>query len=425
MIPIIIVSYNNHIYVENTVKQIQKINPNYVENIIIMDNNSNDPDTINYLNSNNTSLCIIKNNTNSGPWVRHDCNTNVYNMMPDKFILTDPDLEFNKNLPANFIEIMIELSNKYDCEKIGFALRIDDFNEDMIPGDYMDRPVNIYEWESQFWHNKIENNEYDLYHAAIDTTFCLISKNKWGPQIRIGGDFLARHLPWYIKGDIFNLYDKYLLYSKHERWISTISRLFIPYIDNNYAKVYKKDQLFLIENSNTMIEFWKNSYPSWNEELFNNFHLLASKNKTVIEIGYDIALTSLYLSRISKTVHSINCNNSNSEKTSVIKNIITNNCSNVVIYDSDFGENINYDGLNTLINNNININNDNISFISVNLNGLEEDILQELYNYHKKINIPILINLYLNKWTDKCLSRFSFLQEEGMEMLENYLLILQ
>ena len=81
--------------------------------------------------------------------------------------------------------------------------------------------------------------------------------------------------------------------------------------------------------------------------------------------------------------------------------------------------------MNTLINNNININNDNISFISVNLNGLEEDILQELYNYHKKINIPILINLYLNKWTDKCLSRFSFLQEEGMEMLENYLLILQ
>ena len=36
-------------------------------------------------------------------------NSNIYNSLPDKFILTDPDLQFNENLPNNFIEILIEL----------------------------------------------------------------------------------------------------------------------------------------------------------------------------------------------------------------------------------------------------------------------------------------------------------------------------
>ena len=423
MIPIIIVSHNNHIYVENTIKQIEKINPDYKKNIIIMDNNSDDSETIKYL-INNTSVSVIRNNSNSGPWVNYNTNRHIYDVMPDKYILTDPDLEFNKNIPKNFIEIMVYLSNKYCSQKIGFALRIDDFNEDMIPGNYMDKPVNIYEWESQFWTSRIEDDECELYHADIDTTFCLMTKNAWGPKIRIGGNFTARHLPWYIKNDIFNIYDKYLLFSKQDSSISTISRIFIPYIDNSYAKIYKKEQLFLIENNNTMIEFWRNEYPSWNEELFKNFDLLASKNKTVIDIGHNIALTTMYLSRISKKIHSINCTNPHSEKNSVIKEIIDNNTNNVTIYECNYEKTINYEILNNLLTNNININYDDVSFISVNLNGAEEDLLQELYDFHKKINIPILINLYLNQWKDKCISRFSFLQD-GMETVETYLLILQ
>ena len=48
-VPIIIVSYNNYRYVENTIQQIKKINESYVPNIIVMDNSSNDEETIKYL----------------------------------------------------------------------------------------------------------------------------------------------------------------------------------------------------------------------------------------------------------------------------------------------------------------------------------------------------------------------------------------
>ena len=37
-IPILIISYNNYRYVDNTLKQIKKINENYYRNIIIIDN---------------------------------------------------------------------------------------------------------------------------------------------------------------------------------------------------------------------------------------------------------------------------------------------------------------------------------------------------------------------------------------------------
>ena len=423
MIPIIIVSYNNHIYVENTIKQIININPSYRENIIVMDNNSTDPNTIEYINNivNTSFVQVIKNGTNIGPWVSHHHNTHVYDMMPNKFIITDPDLEFNKNLPINFIEIMDELSNKYPCRKMGFALRIDDFDDDMFPGDYT-LGKTICEWENQFWPNKIDDPDYDLYFADIDTTFCLYNKHQGGHPIRIAGNFSARHLPWYKTRDIFNLYEKYNLLTKTTH-ISTISKLVVPYIDNNYTKVHKNENLFLIENSNPQLFFWRDAYPSWNSALFNNINLLASKDKDILDIGYDIGLTSSYLSRVSKKVYSINCNSVDSEKTTVIKNIIRDNCSNVTIYDGNFGKELMYETLkNFLIDNPVMSN--ETAFINININGNEENFLQELYEFQKVIGVPILVNLCLTEWKNKDTSRFSFLQD-GIEIVESCPLILK
>ena len=229
MIPIIIVSYNNHLYVENTIKQIQKINSAYLQNILIMDNNSTEPDTILYIENiiKTSRVQVIRNKTNLGPWVSHYQNAHIYNMMPDKFILTDPDLEFNKDLPSNFIEVLEILSNKYPAGKLGFALKIDDYSEDMFAGDTYFWGKNIYDWESQFWKNKIINEkDYELYHADIDTTFALHNKKYFCGRnensIRIAGNFTAKHLPWYKKKDLFNLYEKYNL-SKKTTTISTMA----------------------------------------------------------------------------------------------------------------------------------------------------------------------------------------------------------
>lgn len=295
IVPIIIVSYNNYKYVENTMKQIYKINQEYYHNIIIMDNNSNDIDTINFLKG-IQDIKVFFNETNSGPWVNSTCNSHIYDIMPDKFIVTDPDLEFNENLPFNFIEIMTYLSDKYAAYKLGFALKIDDFSDMYDTNNYF-AGRNIYEWEKQFWNMKLNDENYDLYRADIDTTFCIINKNITESKsecIRIGGNFTARHLPWYItKNDIFNINEKYILYNKQTS-ISTISHVTKIYINSNYTQIYKNDVFFLIQNTDPYIDFWVNKYSNYETEKFVLFDNYANKNKTIIDIGNELVYTSIF-----------------------------------------------------------------------------------------------------------------------------------
>ena len=159
-IPIIIVCYNNYEYVSNTIMQISKINTDYLKNIKILNNCSTCEKTIEYLKCIESTHNVIHNTNNSGPWITEHCNSHIYNTLPGKFILTDPDLEFNKELPINFIETLIQLSDKYSCYKIGFGLDISDFDKMFQTDDYVGK-LNIYNWETQYWSNRILNdNEY-------------------------------------------------------------------------------------------------------------------------------------------------------------------------------------------------------------------------------------------------------------------------
>ena len=121
MIPILIICYNNYIYVDNMIKQIKKINPEYFSYISIVNNSSTDKDTISYLET--CSVNIIQ-NKNNGPWISQDCNKHIYDTLPEQYIITDPDLQLHKNIPSNFIEILSNLSEKYHCRKIGFDTEI-------------------------------------------------------------------------------------------------------------------------------------------------------------------------------------------------------------------------------------------------------------------------------------------------------------
>ena len=170
--PIVIISYNNYKYVDNTLKQILKLNKTYYKNIKIMDNCSTCEETINYLK--NVDVEVIFNKTNNGPWINTTTNSDIYDALPDKFILTDPDLELNEDVPFNFIETLSFLSDKYKCNKIGFALDISYFDK-MYQTNYV-FGNNIYSWEIRHWINKLDDEKYDLYRVPIDTTFCLINK---------------------------------------------------------------------------------------------------------------------------------------------------------------------------------------------------------------------------------------------------------
>jgi len=232
MIPIIIVSYNNYKYLDNTVKQLRAINEEYLASITIMDNCSSCEKTIEYLK--NTPCKVIYNKENKGPWVNSSVNSHIYNEMPDEFILTDADLQFNLNLPKNFVEILSELSNKHNCSKIGFALDLSDYDK-MYQCSYVrlvenNKTLTIYEWEIQFWEHRVPDDMYELYKAHIDTTFSLINKKyeQNSKSLRIAGNFVAKHIPWYLENPILNAQELDTLYS-YDSSISTTATMYKIY----------------------------------------------------------------------------------------------------------------------------------------------------------------------------------------------------
>jgi FkbM family methyltransferase len=442
-IPIIIVCYNNYKYVQNTVNQIQKINKEYYNNIKILDNCSTCVDTIKFLK--NTKCNVIYNTQNNGPWISEYVNKHIYDGLPKKFILTDPDLEFNKNLPSNFIDILLELSDKYSTSRIGFALDISDFDK-MYETMYTEGNKTIYDWEIQFWNNKINDSDYELYNAIIDTTFCLINKNIQNDKnIRIAGNFTAKHLPWYKNNSLMNVYENYLI-NNQTTIISTNLRVFVPYIENNFFKINKNDEFFLIEKKdNNNLDFWVNTYTNWENETFEIFDRFLNKNKIFIDIGGWIGTTSMYGSRKSKHVYtveadkksfedmSLNCKNNCEQNYTLINNAIYNvdnieikfgknkflnnskmNDSTSQIYTEEESSSefylIKTITLQSVIENN-NIKHNDISLIKVDIEGGEEFILNDLYNIHKTYNSPLYVSFHYDWWKDKNLNRFDFLTE--------------
>jgi FkbM family methyltransferase len=444
-IPIIIVCYNNYQYVNNTLKQILKINKEYYRNIQILNNKSTCLNTINFLN--NVDVKVIHNSGNNGPWITPYNNKDVYDSLPNKFILTDPDLQLNENIPSNFIEILSVLSDKYETGKIGFALNISDFEQFYKDNNYFNN-LSIYDWEKRFWQNKIHDDNYELYNAIIDTTFCLIDKNntfKHVCEIRIAGDFTAKHLPWYTENDIYSVYEKYINSISTERSISTISKIISSHTENKYLKIYKNGELFLIENneSNPNLSFWRNNYSGWENEAFKVFDKYLSKDKIFVDIGGWIGTTAMYGARKSKHVYSIEANNHSLNDMMVN---LTTNCTNnftlinKAIFNVDnikinFGKNIflqnskindstsqiyshdiftnEYYLVETITIDNIiekyKINVYEISLIKVDIEGGEENILNELFDIHVKYSVPLYISFHYSWWKDKNLDRFSFL----------------
>lgn len=447
-LPIVVVSYNNYLYVKNTIRQLLDIDAVFAEHIIIMDNNSSDKNTIDYLNEIENTIRIVRNEANNGPWLSPQVNIDLYNSLPNKFILTDPDLELNKNLPKDFIQIMSDLSDKYCVEKIGFALYINDYSQ-MYTGIYVPGPnLSIFEWESQFWSKKLEESNYELYDASVDTTFCLVNKSYINNEkkLRIAGDFTARHLPWYIENNILTLYEHYILYK--DKPISSISRLVIPYVNTNFLLLEKNKESFLVSKneSDPNYSFWKNVYSSWENETFDIFDRYLDKNKTFIDIGGWIGTTCIYGSRKSKDVFVVEA-----DKYSV-QDLIKNcklNCNNVTIVERaifnksneviHFGKNkilttskLNdstsqiYDPSDTLndtvypvktitiqeLLTSYNITLESVSLIKVDIEGGEEYILNDLLALKEQYNLPIYISFHYTWWKNPDLGRFPLSEDQ-------------
>jgi len=198
-IPIVTIGYNNLHFLKNFIKQLKRFkNP-----IIIIDNKSTYGPMFQYYKE-------IKEELGSKIEIRlleKNYGSNVYmelrNTLPKVFILSDADLQLNPNMPENFSDILYDISKKYKAYKVGPALDLSDREKFLECSDYTNGE-SIYEWEKKYWLKRIQDDKYELYSAAIDTTMCLINDNyTGGTHIRVAGDFTAKHLPWY-KGYIKN-----------------------------------------------------------------------------------------------------------------------------------------------------------------------------------------------------------------------------
>lgn len=209
---ILIIAYNNPTYVRAMVSQLEK----YDINIIVIDNCSNFKPLIDYYNQEYKHE-LIRMSINYGHKVYRL--PEIRKIVGDTYFLTDPDISFNSNIPNNWSEILLEISNELKAQKVGFAL---DINSSDIRNDITYKGHTIKSWESQFWKNKIIHPKYELYAAKIDTTFCLINHKHSSLNIRIAGNFTCKHRPWHtgwenelMEGEL----DAYRKNNKYTNWL--------------------------------------------------------------------------------------------------------------------------------------------------------------------------------------------------------------
>jgi FkbM family methyltransferase len=200
-VPVIIPSFNNPTYLGNMVRQLQKYR---FGNIIIVDNGSTFPPMREYLEAIRQEVQVIALKDNKGPRHIFLAEENLA-LLPQFFCVTDPDLEFNAALPSDFVARLAALTEKHRVGKAGLSLGIAD-REKMRQTSFQigDRDWKIWEWEAQFWQDKIDelDGKHPVYKASIDTTFAVYNKEYFSAEtylegLRVAGDYTCKHLPWY------------------------------------------------------------------------------------------------------------------------------------------------------------------------------------------------------------------------------------
>ena len=443
-IPVVIICFNNYKYVEMMVKQV--VEKNTHQPIIIINNKSDCVYTNDYLKLSPHKVINMSENKGHLVWTLSE----IYDTLPEQFIITDPDIQFNSALPDNYIEQLVNLSHIYKPKKIGFALDISDSNE-MLPYKFSDFGYSgittIWESQTQYWKNKLENPTYELYLSDIDTTFTLYSKSYSGKDIRVAGNFTAKHLPWYKHDEGISLLSRYLMFHNASS-ASSIKGFTLKYINDNYILVHKRGIPILFEK-NVNDHFWKDIYALWENDTFEIFDKYLRKDKQFLDIGAWMGTTCLYASRNSSYVVAVECDKVSVEK--LRNNIKLNEINTMIdiescaVYSSTteiaFGPNssshtsalndsmsqikqsptekdylIQTITLDAIIKK-YNLN--NLSLIKVDIEGGEENILYDLYNYGKSTNVPLYISFHYSWWLNRNLDRFIFLTPSQKTTIQN------
>lgn len=235
-IPLLIPVFNNPTYLNNFINQFSEFK---TLSLRVLDNGSDFPPMLDLLNNlENNNIEVVKFNKNLGPHFAIK-NGTFFDSLPGIFCLSDPDIQISRNLPYDFCEILIQISNKYKVGKVGFAIEVpqeDEFLELHVKLDGQIR--NMRHWELQFWEDKIEDSEFQdpLYLNTLDTQFALYNKEFFKTSdrykaIRVGGRFTSKHLGLYKKRIVPNAeLEYYKNTSKYSYYIGNFEEDGSPFI---------------------------------------------------------------------------------------------------------------------------------------------------------------------------------------------------
>lgn len=226
-VPIIIPTFNTPTYLTSMINQLEDRG---WTNIIICDNGSTYQPMLDLLDDLSNKYDVVLWGKNMGPRVYTE-DKDICSKMPKYFILTDPDLLFNENMPARAIDKMKRIVDMYDVSKVGLAIDINSPEE-------RSRFFNAHQvdlWERNYWTRKLDRypEKDDLYAAPIDTTFSLYNRDKFLSEIdnvpgrmtcntsaiRIAGRFTCRHMGWWAEQPLTD--DEHEFYKNTHTWSST------------------------------------------------------------------------------------------------------------------------------------------------------------------------------------------------------------
>lgn len=208
-IPVLIVCYNNGVYVTNMVSNLQK----YDIKPIVLNNYSTDRESIKILNNleKNGEAYIVNFQKNYGHMVAFLAP--IYELLPEVFACTDPDIQFSSTMPASFLDDLALMTTRYLVFKAGLAMSLTADEEiskatvklSATEPIYVNTSFSIHEGEAPFWRRKLEHESLDVYTAKIDTIFAVYRKQNYRGDffdaVRVAGDYSAIHLPWFPRLD--------------------------------------------------------------------------------------------------------------------------------------------------------------------------------------------------------------------------------
>lgn len=197
--PIIINNFNRLTTTRRLADDLSKMG---YKRIIILDNSSTYPPLLEWYET--CPYEIKRFNVNYGELALY--NSGFISNFVGWVVYTDSDIQLNHKTPVDFIQRMQELGDRYNINKVGLALRIDDLADDI---DYR---INVRNWESRYWQHEVEK---DIYMSEVDTTFCILRAGLpfQYEALRIAGDFTAYHIPWYT--NFSSLDEEETYYMKH------------------------------------------------------------------------------------------------------------------------------------------------------------------------------------------------------------------